>query len=236
MFKREPIPLAFAFELSNRCNMSQYHKECPVDSKADPVFLNTDIIKDTISYFGSVGYGGNLYFNIYNEPLIDPRLFMLLEFTKKVCGCGVTIYTNGWGLNQYIVDDLKKLNANLVVSCYSDKDFDRVSQLNNIIGCSKSVLDLRVKTIYDMPQTRSGMCRFPSVYGMINHLGGYELCCRDWKYNHILGDLKTSSIKDVLESEERTKICNELEAGVRSLDICKRCHFAGWGIEEPDAF
>lgn len=230
-FKREDIPLCFAFELSNRCNFAQIHPECPTNANADPVFLNTDIIKDAFRYFGSVDYKGTIYLNIYNEPLIDPRLFMLLEYNKEHSGCGVCLFTNGWGLNQYMVDEIIKLNASFTCSCYTDPEADRLLNLCGVIG-SRMTLDKGVKTIYESPPTRSGPCHFPSVYGAVNHRGELALCCRDYEYRHVIGDLNTHSLEEVLKSEYRQEVCDRLEAGDRFLDACQRCPYPGWGIAD----
>ena len=228
---RDSIPGAFAFELSNRCNLSQCHDLCPTVATDPPVFLNTDIIKDTMKYFGSVNHKCNIYFNVYNEPTIDPRLFMLLEYNMEHGGgSGVSIFTNGWSINQYMVDELLKLNAHLSISCYTDAEHERLKQFSGVTGCTRSVLEPKVKQLYDATATRTGVCLFPSVYGIINHKGQYGLCCREWKWNHPLGDLSVNTIKEVLDGEERTRICDELESGVRSLDACKRCPFPGWGV------
>jgi len=233
-FKRDAIPNSFAFELSNRCNYAQHHPECPTEAKADPVFLNTDIMKDVIKYLGSVGYAGTLYFNLYNEPLIDPRLFMLLEYTKEHCGCCVCIYTNGWNLNQYMVDELDKLNVVFRISYYTDREQERLSKLKFKRGSSRGnrvTLDPEVKMIYENSSTERDLCFFPSVYVVIVCTGEYILCCRDYKHHHVFGNLNTTPIKEILESDYRQRICDELEVGKRRLDLCKRCTFRGWGVK-----
>lgn len=230
MFKREAIPLAFAFELSNRCNMSAQHDLCPTKANDPPVFLNTDLIKEVIVYFGSVNWKGGFYFNLYNEPMIDPRLFMFLELVKENNGNGCTIFTNGWGVDKHMIDEVGKLNAGFSVSCYSEEIVERFKSYGNINSYGRTSLNPDVKKIYDSPPTCTGSCHFPSTYGTINHKGYYQLCCREYKYQHPLGDCNTTHIKDILASELRNRICDELEAGVRSLDVCKRCFFPGWGI------
>lgn len=233
-FKRDPVPSTFAFELSNRCNLAAKHPECPTQAGIAPVFLSTDIIKDALRYLGSVGVSGPLYFNIYNEPLIDPRLFMLIEYAKEHCGtAGVCIYTNGWGLDQHIADELVKLNVYIVMSCYTPAAHKRGVEMVSVHE-SAIKLDPLVKTIYDSPPTRTGPCRFPSVYGAINHKGELALCCRDYEYRHTFGDLKTNTLEELIMSEYRNSICDQLEIGTRSLETCQRCPFPGWGVPDED--
>ena len=227
--------MSFAFELSNRCNYSQLHPECPTDAKADPVFLKTHIIKEGIRYLGKIGFKGSIYFNIYNEPLIDPRLFMLLEYTKEHCGCNVCIFTNGWGLDQYMAYELKNLNVITTISCYSEKEENRAVKIAenynfDIFRYQRIELDPKVKTIYESPPTRTGPCLFPLIYGMVNHRGEFVLCCRDYAYHHVIGDLNINSFEEVFESDYRKEICDRLKVGDRFLDACKRCPYPGWGV------
>lgn len=226
-------PTMVAFELSNRCNFAHIHKECPAKSNVDPVFLSTDIIKDAIRYLGKIGYSGGIIFSIFNEPLIDPRFFMLAEFTQKHCPAlgGIQCFTNGWNLNQYMVDELEKLDVRCTVSRYTDSEDERLGKLVGAIG-SRITLDPMVMTIYDCSPTRTGPCLFPSVYSFVNHKGEFALCCRDYEYRVVIGDLNTSSFEKVFTSKVRQEICDRLEAGDRFLDVCKRCPFPGWGVIE----
>lgn len=224
-------PTMVAFELSNRCNLAHLHKECPVDANIDPVFLSTDLIKDSIRYLGSTQYSGDIIFSIYNEPLIDPRFFMLVEFTKNICPtCGIQCFTNGWSLNQYMVDELLKFDVKIFVSRYTDNEEKRFESIINVFG-GRITLNPEVKTIYGSDLTATGPCLFPSVYAFVNHKGQFVLCCRDYEYHHIIGDLKSVSFESILKSRYRHEICDRLTAGDRFLDACRRCPFPGWGIE-----
>ena len=229
MFERDFIPPAFAFELSNGCNFSAIHPKCPTEANVEPIILSTQIIKDTVDYFGTQNWNGTLYLNIYNEPLIDPRLFMLLEYIKEHCGCGVNIWTNGWYLDQNFVTELNALNVSLTVTSYTVSEKERIKKLKGKIIGHMHELDDRM-SIYDSPAKNQGKCHFPSTYGMVNHKGHLVLCCMDCKYTHHFADLNIVGIKEALESEERIRICNELEAGTRSLEVCKKCKLPGWGI------
>lgn len=226
------IPKSVAFEISNRCNYSHLHKRCPTAPLAEPVFLPTDIIKSALIDLAKINWSGNLYFNIYNEPLIDPRLFMLVEFARLYCRGGrIQLFTNGWSLNQYMVDELIKAGVETIfVSRYTDSEEARIGELDGIVG-SRIILEPKVMTIYSCPPVATGPCLFPSVYSSVNHKGQFVLCCRDYEYRHVIGDLNTVSFKEVLMSETRNEICTRLANGDRFLDTCKRCPFPGWGVE-----
>jgi len=229
MFKRDDIPQCFAFELSNRCNLSRYHPKCPTKADAEPIILSTKIIKDTIDYFGEQKYNGTIYFNIYNEPMNNPRLLMLMHYVKEHCGCNMNLWTNGWYLDQNLVNEINDLGVHITVTSYSDKDKARVDKLNGKLVSNQHELDGRMD-IYSQPSTNQGKCHFPSTYGMINHKGYLVLCCMDCEYTHHFADLNVMGIKEALGSDERIKICEELESGARTLDVCKKCKPPGWGI------
>jgi MoaA/NifB/PqqE/SkfB family radical SAM enzyme len=224
-------PWLVAFELSNRCNYAARHTRCPVDAKTDPIFLPTSIIRESLEYLGSIGFNGELYFSVYNEPLIDPRLFMLIELTKKHCpNCRVQLFTNGWSLNQQMVDELLEVGVGMfMVSAYSDHEENRLRALNYTVPSdSRSEPVLRIELddrmdIYNLPANQTGPCWMPTIYPFVNHKGQFVLCCYDYRYLITLGNLNEVSFEEVYTSEFRQQVCESLEAGTRFFDVCKRC-------------
>ena len=224
-----------AFELSNRCNYSHIHKECPTKPNADPIFLPTKIIKKVIQYLGSIEYQGEIYFNLYNDPMIDPRLFMLVDYVYWHSPFSwVHIFTNGWNLNQELTQELfNRGKVRITVSTYSDSEDERLQNMKcpgEFYFPRRMKLDPEVLQLYDRESNCTSPCLFPSIYPIINHKAELILCCRDWKYQHVFADLNEVSIQEALNCDLRKEICDELKNGIRSLDLCKRCHFKGWGI------
>jgi len=231
------LPDNIAFELSNRCNYSHIHNRCPNNFKAEPVYLDTRIVTETVTYLGEVGLKSNIFLSVYNEPLIDPRLLWILQYINEHSDCAVEIFTNGWGLNQYLFNEMIKLRVTFTVSVYDVPEEERLRKINGMVHPHKVqqiILDPRVMQIYDEQPIHRGPCRFPSVYPMINHLGQMVLCCRDYKWDVIIADLNDISFEEALQSEKRLRLCDELESGERFLDICKRCSFVGWGIHQRE--
>lgn len=224
-----------AFELSNRCNYASIHSDCPTNWKAAPIFLPTKIIKQVVSYLGSIEYQGEIYFNLYNEPLIDPRLFMLIDYiTWHSPYSWMHIFTNGWNLNQQMADELYNHGRiRITVSTYSNSEDKRLQSIKcpgEFYNPRRMELSPDVLTLYDSGLNCTGPCLFPSVYPIINYKAELILCCRDWKYQHVIADLNKVPFFEALNCDFRKEICDELSKGIRSLDLCKRCHFKGWGI------
>jgi len=132
-----------------------------------------------------------------------------------------------------MVNELIKLGVVLTVSRYTDSEDERLGKLVNVMG-SRITLDPMVMTIYDCELVSMGPCLSPSVYSFVNHKGQFVLCCRDYEYRVVIGDLNTSSFEEVLTSKARQEICDRLEVGDRFLDVCKRCPFPGWGVVDEN--
>lgn len=222
-----------AFEISNRCVYSHLHDRCPVDPKSDPVFLEMEIILHVLKYLGSLDYEGRLYFNIYNEPLCDPRLFTMLGMAEDlVPKAYVDIYTNGWNLNQYMLEELLKHGVKEInVSTYDYNEYDRLSVLKCpetydghkvVYNVNRTCLDDRMG-VYFNPEVHSGKCLGPFVYLFINHKGEVSLCCFDYRYTCTFGNLHESSIVEILNSEKRRWVCQNLECGIRIVPVCRKC-------------
>jgi len=58
---------------------------------------------------------------------------------------------------------------------------------------------------------------------LINSEGNVGLCCYDWPNTHVFGDLRKSTLADILVSEKFKEVYNRLSTGDRFLDICKKC-------------
>jgi len=225
-------PLNIAFELSNRCNYSHMHHLCPTIAGADPVFLKTKIITDAIDCVAKLGLNPGIYLNIYNEPMIDPRLFWILQYIHDHSDCETTLFTNGWGFNQYMLDELKNLEVKqIIISTYSDGEDERLRKMTGEgVMVQRIALDPSVMQIYDSPPAGKGPCLFPSIYPMVNHLGLMVLCCRDYEWREVLADLNSMSFEEALLSDKRVKTCDDLVEGKRDLDVCQRCNHIGWGV------
>ena len=223
------IPQNIAFELSNRCNYSAMHPKCPNKAGAELVYLDANIVTRAVDYIASVGWDMSIFFNIYNEPLLDPRLFWFMQYVQDHSNCRICIFTNGWNLTPALHSEIVKFRAGVTISVYSDAEEKRLSCAG--MNTSRIELDSRMD-IYNNAPVHSGKCFFPSTYPMITHQGILTLCCLDTNYNYPIADLNKVSFQEAIESEYRMLICDELSSGVRTLDACKRCSCRGWGVTD----
>lgn len=219
-----------AFELSNRCIYSNKHERCPVNPNSELVLLPSSEIYNVFQCMEDYKYDKIVQFSIYNEPMHDPRLFLLINDLLGYCPeVYVDILTNGWYLNQELLDEMNNLGiCSVRVTTYSSEEYDRLSKLNGegmFYGCSMGNLDDRIYA-YDRDYVNSNLpCIMPEKYVFINNACSVGLCCMDFKHSHVLGSLLEGSLEDILLSGKRKQLIKELGVGNRTLDLCKRCYF-----------
>ena len=72
-----------SFQLSNLCNYTDIHKACPLSLCRGKEILPSTVVHKTIDELAEFDYSGLIGFHIYNEPMIDPRLFLFISYAKK---------------------------------------------------------------------------------------------------------------------------------------------------------
>lgn len=218
------------FELSNLCNYAFIHKKCPASYQRTTRILSAQLVFSVIDELAEFEYNGFVSFHRYNEPLIDPRLYEFITYTrKKLPNAHIVILTNGFYLNDVIAGELRWKGVNcLMVSAYSIPEFNRLCRMNidypyQVI---KSLLDTRLdmydRTPIDFPKPCYALVNDVTI----NSEGKVVLCCLDWKNMHEFGDLRKHKLKDIMQEKKFQKAHNDLISGRRNLHLCKRCDWS----------
>lgn len=222
-----------SIELSNICNYAKAHIKCPLHKQTEKKILPLNIIEKVIKELGEYNYSGTISFHTYNEPLIDPRLFHIISLTKKYCpNSYIYILTNGFYLNQEMANELVNVGVDrLDVTSYSDSEYDRLIDIDLDIPYSVfyspkiESLDDRL----DLYEENNNLIENSKpCYNVLNDLvitcdAKLDLCCFDWKREHIYGDLKKQSLKEIINSTTIYKDFISLAKGDRNNTICKNC-------------
>lgn len=216
-----------SFQLSNLCNYATVHTRCPLYRQTDKQVLPSRVVRDTIDELAAIGFEGVIAFHIYNEPMIDPRLFSFIEYARHACpSARILILTNGFYLTQTIADELADLGIwNLVVSAYSQAEFERLIRLQVRVPYKvfEAKLDGRLDQYDRPPIDLKKPCWAPVRDLSIGPDGSVILCCLDWKQRHVFGNLTQETLSSVLSKESIASVYRDLLGGNRSLHLCRRC-------------
>jgi len=216
-------------ELSNCCNLAHCHKKCPASLPKEPVFLPRKVAESALDQLGEQGYRGSVYFFVFNEPTIDPRLFVLAEYARKRLPVSkLHVLTNGLFFNQALMNEMFEVGINVVeVSCYSQAQYERLQGLWSKGGrCYiRWVREFRQDMIGIYGAEPCGVtdpCYFWTAL-VVSHTGMLRVCCSDYRDTIAFGDLRTESLKELVESSKFRKLRAELSEGVRNEHVCQRC-------------
>jgi len=222
-----------AIELSNLCNYANIHKQCPVSLENDKKIMPLQGIQNIISQLAELKFKGMICFHIYNEPLIDPRLFYIIQNVKeKLKDVKILVYTNGFYLNQVMARDLQDGFADIVTATgYGRQEWERLIDLEFDIpyGVLYGNLDKRL----EMENCAVKTCKVPCS-SLISQVpifvnGDIGLCCLDYKHMNGFGNVFQNSIKEILDDSRTTRIQKGLLQGDRTItQYCAKCDWEGF--------
>ena len=226
--------LEVAIMLSNLCNYASIHQRCPANCIKTKEIMPKDKVCQIMDELGDSGYKGSICFHIYNEPTMDPRLFMFIKYAKnKMPTCKVRIYSNGYYLNKMMTDEFHDIGADaLVTTGYGIEEYERLIDIG--VEYPYSVvwgnLDERMDW-YNRENTGGGVytakCSSLLKQVCIYSNGEIGTCCLDYKTPYRLGNIFESSLKEVLNNRKVIGFQNELLRGDRSrFPICGNCHWS----------
>jgi MoaA/NifB/PqqE/SkfB family radical SAM enzyme len=223
---------AVAFELSTLCNYSHLHKKCPVYYSNEHVIMPSRVFYKIVDELHKFNYCGFIYLSVYNEPLIDPRLFLFTKYAKrKLPKCTVGFTSNGYYLDQNLVDEMKDNGIDGInISVYTQEELERFQKIifsipvtfRDYIGCAN--MDGRMN-VYNESYKQAAKCSISAPYHniTINHNGDVCLCCIDWQFRHTFGNVLQKSLFEIVNSLEFQKISELTANGEQSVMSCKNC-------------
>jgi len=229
------------FELSNQCHLMPLHTWCPrhLLGSLPEISLATTAIENTVQFFKGYDFAGSVYFSIYNEPLLDPRIYDLIRYVRKeLPNCLVQMFTNCVLLNDQTATALAESGLGLIrLSIYPElagHNFEplmaKLRQLgvnaapvdrSQCISYSGYGYDERIG-IYGRNLQNRTPCYMPIQYFLINCHGDVMLCWDDWKPTITFGNVNRDSIADILMNPQRLTLLAALKEGKRD-GVCAGC-------------
>lgn len=222
-------------ELSNFCNLAADHKKCPLhlqwptrSSANTPTMLSSKVVSQILDELAGMGYTKDLGFSVYNEPLLDPRLYYFIRYAKEVMPqvC-INIWTNGTFLTRAFAEELHELGVyRIVISSYGGivEPVTRFRGLSYVTFTS-GVLDDRLSLYTQKIEHRGEPCGAPLRQIVINCRGDVGLCCMDWKWTKTFGNLHTETLQQILDKSEMLQVHNDLRLGIRDSYPCCHCRY-----------
>ena len=212
-----------AIELSNLCNYACIHTKCPASQIDEKKIMPLSDIESIVRQLQDIKFKGTVCFHIYNEPLMDPRLFFIIDYIKqRISDIKVLIYTNGYYLTDSLVKDLQNGFADIITATgYGQKEFDRLINLKIDIPFSvlKGDLDDRLLWV----EENKHECNIPcaSLFSQVPIWvdGDVGLCCVDCYQKATFGNIKHTSLKEILNSSEIRDIMENLLSGEKKCRL-----------------
>lgn len=222
-----------SFELSSLCNYSHLHKKCPIFYCKEHEIMSAKVYFKVLDELVRLKYTESIYLSVYNEPLIDPRLFIFTKTAKeKLPKCRVGFTTNGWYLDQNIADELKDYGVDAMnISIYTEEEDARISKIKfNIPVCLRNYIgtanmDNRLQYYADSDGTSSKCSISAPLHNItINHKGNVVLCCIEWQYRCIFGNVLRESLIDIINKPKFLAVSRLTQCGEQDFTWCKHCN------------
>ena len=246
-------------ETVSACSRSCWHckygieKEFPKGRR-----LPTALIDHIINQLSEIDYSGQINWYSTNEPLLEKRLFQILErSSNRIPRAKQFLVSNGDLLDQKTLDGLFTSGLKLLyISCYDDLTFNKVNSLAPPSGSSVKIMDFRSNTVIPGYFNRGGSiealseeknlfldqyCHSPSFQMAIASDGALKLCCADMYGEGFKNtpNIAQMSLIDLWHYHELVFARKELEEQGRSnMNICKSCNFNSslrWPQETAEA-
>lgn len=221
-----------AIELSNLCNYASIHTKCPASQINEKKIMPLSDIENIVRQLLDINFKGTICFHIYNEPLMDPRLFFIIDYIKqRISDVKVLIYTNGYYLTDSLVKDLQNGFADIITATgYGQKEYNRLINLR--IDIPYYVLRGELDDRLSWGKENTYECNVPcaSLFSQVPIWvnGDVGLCCVDCYQKAVLGNIKNSSLEEILDSPKIRETMKSLLSGKRKdVNYCKYCFWEG---------
>lgn len=252
--ERMPEISSVEIETVNRCNNDCSF--CPVSKNNDirkTTLMDEELFYSIIDQLAEMKYEGYLSLFSNNEPLIDKRITMFLDYaTSKLPNSKHCLFTNGILLTQEIYDFLVQRLDYLVIDNYSD-EFELLENIDAIMQQDQDKnhkcrvrVDVRKKN--QVLSNRGGLapnkaselrfvsgCILPFLQIVIRPDGKVSRCCQDAYGNTTMGDLNKESLKEIWQGTNYIEFRKTLiEKGREGVSACQKCDLFGLSNYFPE--
>lgn len=188
--------------------------------------MTLDLFNKIIDELAEINYDGRVSLYLMNEPFLDTRLQELVRITReRLPNARINISTNGVLIDEI---DLPGL-SDCAVSCYSeaiwnkwkDKDVNAIDMRGHVYKYYN-----RGGNIEAGDDKVGGYCERPFTQMYINAFGQSILCCSDYKFEVVLGDVSENTLVEIWQGDKYNKYREVLKTNKREgLKLCQKCNY-----------
>lgn len=202
--------------------------------------LPTETVYRVIDEAVALGFGGEVYLQHFNEPLLDPRI---LDFGAYARGKGLEVgmCTNGDALTPDMVRRIDGVFSRLDVALYTDAGHDQAAQAERALALMQSFTKTafwytggehvtshfspRADRVALIERYEGTPCFLPWERAIIDHRGWMLLCCEDMPGHFNLGNVLDYPIEELWWGAEHLDILETLAqpGGRLYFNHCATC-------------
>ncbi|MBQ6532634.1 MAG: SPASM domain-containing protein [Solobacterium sp.] len=251
-----PMPHVVNIETINRCNSECEFCSANIHAERRPFMkMDENLYYSVIDQLADWGYKGHLTLYGNNEPFLDTRLVEFHKYAReKLPDSFIFCSTNGLMLTVKKVKELQPYINQLIINNYGleMKLHENVQEVYDYIKSHPEEfkdldVQIQIRYIKEVLTNRAGSspnkqatekvitepCLLPFTDIWITPNGKVGLCCCDNFEVTDFGDLNTTPLKDIWNSEKMKEMRRQIADGRQNYPFCKHCDFidAGFRME-----
>ena len=224
-------------ETSSECNRKCPY--CPVSTgnrEGVRKFMPEQTFTAIVSELAANSYTGVVNLNLYNEPMLDPRLPGFIRLlSREVPGCRPHLYTNGDYLRAGTIQEL--FEAGLYSMKITDHNPTPNTRLISLVaGTPYRVTLARFAQGKDILHNRGGALNNEWTQGKavcwtkagnrcyVNYEGKVLGCCDDYFAAEPFGQVPGQKLMDIWNGSSFTAFRDGLKVGQHALKVCEGCN------------
>lgn len=206
---------------------------------ANKQLLDEAIFLKVMDELAEIGFQGTLVPGFYGEPLLDPRLPMLLtEAKRRLPRMNITLITNADFLTVPTYQELTQAGVTLFditlhgrtaskalreVFSYHLQHRAKQVQISCSIPGNMKRWSNRGGSLELQALEKKRVCSRPTEIIVIDYQGNMILCCQDYFSSVQFGNVRHERLMDIWRKPEYRKLRAELRAGIMRPLICQQC-------------
>lgn len=224
-------------EIYHGCNLNC--KTCPRSViPANGELMSEEIYFKILNDLKEVNYGGRISPYDMGEPTLDKRLPELIRKTREMFPTNmIMIGSNGIAIDQEYVKNLFDNGlSQILITCYNKATYDKFKDIEDgqTVRLWK-VFELDLDKVF---MNRAGNVNFGPTdvvfktcekgikQAMINYKGEMILCCSDYGYEVIAGNVLDENVFDLFNKPVMKEARYWLSQGRRDMiSLCSKCNF-----------